>query len=123
MVKESDILKFFMEDVDEILNNYEVGNPNYKPDVKKQLAEMKVERENTIKEHVKKQAEYKDTMNKINMIMNHQGVQQQIDDQSKIIQQLTIDNNRLKEQVEYLNAKIKHLIMTQIELKKGGQSV
>jgi glycosyltransferase involved in cell wall biosynthesis len=119
IVKESDILKFFMEDVDEILNNYEVGNPNYKPDVKKQLAEMKVERDNKIKEHVKKQAEYKDTINKINMIMNPNGVQQQINDQTTIIQQLTFENNQLKEKVEYLNAKIKQLIMTQIELKRS----
>ena len=123
LVKETDILKFFMEDIDELLNKYEPGSPMYKPDVKKQLADMKIERENKIQEHIKKQTEYQDTMNKINMLMNPQGLQQQINDQTTIIQQLTFENNQLKEKVEYLNAKIKQLITSQIEFKKSEKSV
>jgi len=122
LVKETDILKFFMEDIDTLLDNYDPGKPDYKPDVKKQLAEIKIDRENKIQEHMKKQAEYQDTMNKINMIMNPQAAQQQINEQTMIIQQLMFENNQLKEQVEYLNGKIRQLIMSQIERKKEEQT-
>jgi glycosyltransferase involved in cell wall biosynthesis len=121
LVKEDDILKFFMEDVDSLLNNYDLGKPDNKPDVKKQLEEMSVERENQIQEHIKKQMEYQDTINKI-MLMNPQTAQQQINEQAQVIQQLTFENNQLKEQVEYLNNKIRQLIMSQIERKKEEQS-
>jgi hypothetical protein len=118
LVKETDILKFFMEDIDSLLDNYDPGKPDYKPDVKKQLAEIKIERENKIQEHMKKQAEYQDTMNKINMMINPQAIQEQINQQTMIIQQLMFENNQLKEQVNYLNGKIRQLIMSQIEKKK-----
>jgi glycosyltransferase involved in cell wall biosynthesis len=118
LVKETDILKFFMEDIDSLLDNYDPGRPDYKPDVKKQLAEIKIDRENKIQEHMKKQVEYQDTMHKINMLMNPQATQKQINEQTMIIQQLNFENNQLKEQVDYLNGKIRQLIMSQIERKK-----
>lgn len=118
LVKEPDILKFFMEDICSLLDNYDPGKPEYKPDVKKQLEEIKIDRENKIQEHMKKQAEYQDTLSKINMIMNPQAAQQQINEQTNFIQRLTIENNQLKEQVEYLNGKIRQLIMSQIDRKK-----
>lgn len=118
IIKESNILKFFIEDIDNLLENYEPGKPDYKLDVTKQLAEIRVDREKKQIEHIKKQAEYKDTLNKLNMIMNHNSAQQQINDQSTIIQQLMLENNHLKEQNEYLNNKIKQLILSQIERKK-----
>ena len=40
---------------------------------------------------MKKQAEYQDTIHKINMLMNPDGLQQQINNQTTIIQQLTFD--------------------------------
>jgi hypothetical protein len=67
---------------------------------------------------MKKQAEYQDTMHKINMLMNPQATQKQINEQTMIIQQLKFENNQLKEQVDYLNGKIRQLIMSQIERKK-----
>ncbi len=121
IVKESDILTFFMDEVDLLLDNYEFGKPKYKPDVVKQLAEMKIERETKIQEHIKKQTEYENSINKINMMMNPQIAQQKINDQSVIIQQLTFENGQLKEQVDYLNNKIKQLILSQIEKKKEQQ--
>ena len=112
-----------MEDIDELLNNYEVGKPHYKPDVTKQLAEIKIERENQIKEHIKKQTEYQETMSKLNMIINPQATQQKIDEQTSIIQQLLFENNQLKEQVEYLNNKIKQLINAKLEKLKEQKNI
>lgn len=121
IVKEPDILKFFMEDIDPLLENYEPGRPDNKPDVTKQLAELKVEREQKMQEYIKQQNDYQNTLNKINMIMSPQALQQQVNEQQKTIQYLTTENNELKEKVDYLNNKIKQLIMLQIEKKKEEQ--
>jgi len=117
-VKEKDILKFFMEDIDNLLKNYEPGNPNNKPDVKKQLEEIKLERENKIKELAKQKADYDETILKINNIMNPQILQQKINEQSVIIQQLMFENNQLKNNVTYLNDKIKTLLSQIFEERK-----
>jgi len=122
IVKEDDILKFFMEDIDDLLNNYEPGKPDYKPDVTKQLSEIKTDRENKIKEHIKKQTEYNETMAKINMMMNPEASQKKINEQSMIIQELMFENSQLKEQVEYLNNKIKQLIAAQLQKLKEEKS-
>jgi hypothetical protein len=121
IVKEPDILKFFMEDIDPLLENYEPGRPDNKPDVTKQLAELKVEREQKIQEYIKQQNDYQNTLNKISMIMSPQALQQQVNEQQMMIQNLTTENNELKEKVDYLNNKIKQLIMLQIEKKKEEQ--
>jgi glycosyltransferase involved in cell wall biosynthesis len=96
LVLEPEILKFFMEDIDILLNDYEVGKPDYKPDVKRQLAEIKIKRENKNKEIMKQQAEYNEAIQKISMISNPLVAQQRINEQSMIIQQLMFENNKLK---------------------------
>ena len=123
LVKEPEILKFFMEDIDNLLENYELGNPDYKPDVKKQLASMKIDRENKMQEMMKKQSEYQETLHKINMMSNPEAIQNQINQQSLMIQQLLFENNSLKEQVEYLNNKIKQLVTAQIEKRKEDKKI
>ena len=77
LVKEPEILKFFMEDIDELLENYVPGKPENKPDVTKQLKEIKSNRENAMKEHLQKQQEYHDTMNKIQFLMQNPNPNQQ----------------------------------------------
>jgi hypothetical protein len=123
LVKEPEILKFFMEDIDKLLENYEPGNPDNKPDVKKQLASMKIDRENKMQEMMKKQSEYQETLHKINMMSNPEAIQNQINQQSLMIQQLLFENNNLKEQVEYLNNKIKQLVTAQIEKRKEDKKI
>ena len=112
-----------MEDIDNLLENYELGNPDYKPDVKKKLASMKIDRENKMQEMMKKQSEYQETLHKINMMSNPEAIQNQINQQSLMIQQLLFENNSLKEQVEYLNNKIKQLVTAQIEKRKEDKKI
>ena len=50
MSKEAKIKKFFMEDIDELLLNYSPGEPRMKPDVVKQIHDLKVQREQQAKE-------------------------------------------------------------------------
>lgn len=52
--QEASIKKFFMEDVDQLLANYEPGNPKMKPDVIKQIAEIEESREKLIREEMAK---------------------------------------------------------------------
>jgi glycosyltransferase involved in cell wall biosynthesis len=117
IVKEPEILNFFMEDVDKLLNNYEPGKPENKPDVTKQLMEIKATRENMIKDHMQKQMEYQDTMQKIQTFNNPETAQNRINDLSIIIQELNIENNQLKEKVKYLEDKVKQIIVEQIQKK------
>lgn len=119
-VKEPDVLKFFMEDIDSLLNNYHPGDVKNKPDVVKQLEVIKEDRNKMVNEQIKKQMEYQDTMNKINSLMQPQPI---MNDQSQIIQQLINENNQLKQQVEYLNNKVKQLIQMQIDKRKEEKPI
>jgi glycosyltransferase involved in cell wall biosynthesis len=115
IVKEPDILKFFMEDIDVLLNNYEPGKPQYKEDVNRQIDKIREDRQQMMEEHMRQQQEYQDTINKITLLTNPQVYQQKIDEQSAMIQQLTNENEQLKKHIEYLNGKIKELITIQIQ--------
>ena len=46
----------------------------------------------------------------------------QLNEQSVVIQQLTAENNKLKEQVSYLNNKITQLIKEQLEKRKDEKN-
>ena len=52
--KETTIKKFFMEDIDPLLEKYEPGDPKMKPDVLKQIAEIEKEREKIIQAEMEK---------------------------------------------------------------------
>ena len=123
LVKEPEILKFFMEDIDKLLESYDPGAPKHKPDVTKQLIEIKEGREKMMKEHMEKQMQYQDTMNKLNMINNPQAVQNKINEQSFIIQQLSNENNQLKDKVKYLEDKIKQLINEKIQERMKDKQI
>ena len=112
-----------MEDIDSLLDAYDPGKPQHKPDVTKQLAEIKESRENMIKEHMEKQMQYQDTMNKIAMMSNPQVFQQKINEQSYIIQQLSMENGQLQEKVKYLEDKIKQLITEKIQEKMKDKHI
>jgi glycosyltransferase involved in cell wall biosynthesis len=118
MVKELDVLRFFMEDINKLLDNYEPGLPQNKPDVTKQIAQMQETREKMIQEHEKKQTDYNNLMNKFANV-NPQMAQGKIDNLTFIVQELTMENNQLKEKVKYLEDKMKLLIMEQIQFKKN----
>jgi hypothetical protein len=117
-VKEEDLRNFFMNDIDNLLKTYEPGRPENKPDVLKQLDEIKQQREEMMVEHQRKQQEYQDTINKVNQMYGQQGNQQIIDQMSIIIQEVTMENKLLKDKVKYLEDKIRQIIKEQIEKSK-----
>lgn len=50
---EENIKKFFLEDIDEMLQNYQPGSPEMKPDVLKQMAEIEETRKKMNQQHQK----------------------------------------------------------------------
>ena len=124
-VKEQDLKQFFMYDVDDLLKVYEPGKVENKPDVLKQLDEIKQKREDMIEEHKKKQIEYQETINKINqiygqpinqnIIVNHEN---KINEMTTIMQELTMENKLLTDKVKYLEDKIRQIVKEQIEKSK-----
>jgi len=106
-VKEHDIYRFFMNDIDDLLNNYDPGNPSNKPDVLKQIDEITIERERKIIEH----HHWSNSVFTKNM-------QNEMNQMNLYMQELTMENNVLKEKNSYLENKITKLIQDLIELKK-----
>ena len=96
-VKELDVLKFFMEDIDKELDTYQPGRPENKPDVIKQIDDLKIQREK--------------------MELQHQQQQliQKLNEFNQTIQTLTDENTQLKEKVTYLEDKMKQLISEKIQ--------
>jgi hypothetical protein len=71
-----------------------------------------------MQEHIKKQQEYDDMIKKLNMYSNPQLFQQQLVEQRNTIENLTSENSKLKEKIEYLENKMKQFIALQIEKRK-----
>jgi hypothetical protein len=117
LVKDAGILKFFMEDIDPLLDAYEPGRPEHKPDVTKQLIELRAQREKMMAEQTKKQAEYQETMNKMQVANNPAAIQNKFNEMSGIIQNLTVENGKLTDKVKYLEDKMKQLINERIQEK------
>ena len=107
-VKETKILSFFMEGIDKALETYEIGSPEHKPDVIKQLAEIKITRDKLMQEQMRKQKELE-----LNPVI--QAAQQKLNEMGGVIQELTNENNKLKDKVKYLEEKMRQLITEQIQ--------
>jgi glycosyltransferase involved in cell wall biosynthesis len=99
-IKEPELVKFYMNDIDVMLEQYTQGKPENKPDVIKQLEDMNRTREKLVLEYQLQQTQQQ----------AHQYIQQmQIQ-----LSQLLMENNHLKEKNEYLENKIKSIITKQI---------
>jgi hypothetical protein len=116
-VKEHDVLKFFMEDIDTLLDNYDPGKPINKPDVTKQLAEIKKDREQKMQEQIKQHNEYKNLIETLSF--NPQQAKQTISELTNQLLFLTNENNEMRGKIKYLEEKIKQLITEKIQEKKS----
>jgi glycosyltransferase involved in cell wall biosynthesis len=114
LIKDEEILNFFMVDIDKLLESYEPGDLKYKPDVTKELKKIREKREKLIKEQIEKQIEYQNSIN-----LNPQILQQKLNEQTQIINQLYLENNQLNEKIKYLENTIKKLIDNKIQEKKN----
>ena len=101
-VKEPNVLKFFMEDIDDKLNNYDPGKTEHKKDVTKQLANIKVERDKMIQEHIKKETEYNETMTAIHMLTNPQFLYNRVSELDTLAKQFIEKNKFLEDKIRTL---------------------
>jgi glycosyltransferase involved in cell wall biosynthesis len=106
-IKDQVMKQFYMEDVDDLLETYEPGRPEYKPDVLKQTEELKQKRIQAQQQQQQQQLSRPDQM-----LLN------KIREQDDMIRLLSAVNKEYLEKVQYLEAKIKQLIDRQIELMK-----
>lgn len=122
MISDTNILTFFMEEIDGILECYEPGRPENKPDVIKELETIRKRRETLIKEEMDKQNKYNETINLISMMSDPKILQQKVNEQSSIIQQLTIKNTQLEDKVNYLEKKLFQCMNENIRYKNENKN-
>ena len=102
-VKESDILQFFMVDIDPLLERYNPGKPEHKPDVQVQIAEMTQKREQMQYEH---------------------HIQQLTSQYEARLSQITLENVHLQEKITYLERKISTVIQEKIaSIKQNKENI
>jgi len=115
-VKEQDIRDFFMNNIDSLLEIYEPGRPENKPDVMKQLEELRIHREKMAREQQEQQQQ----------LTNHPmfvQMQNKMNEMGVMIQELTMENQVLKNKNEYLDNKIRQIIQDMIQVKKENKKL
>ena len=101
-VKEHDILQFFMKDIDNLLEKYQPGKPENKPDVLKQIEDIKKHKENMILQQEKKiEMEYKKIFNTTNEIH-----EKQINEITILLEELRLENIFLRDKLKYIEDKM-----------------
>jgi glycosyltransferase involved in cell wall biosynthesis len=103
-VKEPDMKKFYMEDIEGLLEQYTPGNIENKPDVVKQLGEINKKREEMIES---------------NQLKNQLMAYSQMD---TIIKQQQQTISKQQEQIIYLEKKIRELITEKISNMKAANA-
>jgi hypothetical protein len=122
IVKEEDILKFFMEDIDLALAKYEPGSVQNKPDVTAQIKRITEERMKMIEDHNNKQREIQDIVNRLQIPANPQEMVNRIIEMSKTIENLSQENGKLKEKASYYEDKLRQLISEKVQQRANEKS-
>jgi glycosyltransferase involved in cell wall biosynthesis len=98
-IKDESIKTFFMTDIDNLLQKYEPGNIKYKPEVLKQIDELKEKRSTLIQQQMGNQLqELTVSNNKMNKIL---------EDNCKLVKILMRDNVEMKRRLSELENKIR----------------
>ena len=119
-VKEENIKKFFMEDIDEILNNYQPGHPENKPEVLKQIEVITKKREDMMKVQIGKQNQYNEILRSKKINAENGDPLKKINEMNIVLNELFAENNKLKDKVKYLEEKIRSIINEKIQEKKNN---
>ena len=107
-VKEPEILQFFMEDIDTLLEAYEPGDPKHKPDVLKQIEDIAKQREEAIRHHqIKQELIQRTNANPV--------LQTKMNELTIMLQELTMENSQLKDKVVYLENKLNQMIAERVQ--------
>ena len=119
-VKEEDIMKFFLEDIDKELDKYEQGKPEKKPEVLKQIQQINIKREEMIKEQRNKQIKFNEILHRNNIPLNNDLTKDpmtKINEMGIVINELLSENIKLIDKIKYLEEKITSIITEKIKEK------
>lgn len=113
IIKNEEILNFFMRDIDKKLDEYKPGSIENKPDVLIQLEEIKKQREKMMMEYnqqfINKQINLQTSINNIiglkSSMLNSSTLAIKFDELQNIILQLIEENNMLKHNLNFLEQK------------------
>jgi hypothetical protein len=111
-IKEEPLRLFFMEEVDELLRDYEPGRPEHKPEVLQQIEDLKEKRAFMMEEYQKQQ-----------QLEQQQQMIRKMNDMTILVQELTVENNLLKNKNKYLEDKMSSLIKLQIQERKKKENI
>jgi glycosyltransferase involved in cell wall biosynthesis len=114
-IRDDTILRFFMNDIDKLLDAYQPGRPENKPDVVKQIDILTKNRQQM-------EMQMQQMQQQMHAQMQHQVQEVKMQYESRIAQ-LTAENLTLKDKAEYLTKKMSDLIQKQIEQKKKFDEV
>ena len=88
-VKEEDLKKFYMETVDELLQNYQPGDPINKPDVLKQIKEIEEERKKMMQQQSNQSGKIVLNQNGKHIELNNEQIVQIMQKQQEQLQELS----------------------------------
>jgi len=126
--KEAGIKKFFMEEIDPLLEKYEPGHPKMKPDVLKQIAQIEKDRDKMMQEEMAKNGQIMMnepgkppvamTMPQIAELLSKQGemISKQTEMLSKQHEQIQIYERRIAE-LETINHRMQKVLLEKDLLK------
>jgi hypothetical protein len=115
--KEATIKKFFMEEIDPLLEKYEPGNPKMKPDVLKQIAQIEKDRDKMMQEEMAKSGQ---------IMMNQPGKPPVPMTMQQIAELLTKQNEQIQAyerriaELEGINGNLQKLLIEKSGLKDNA---
>ena len=108
-IKDDELRKFYMEDIDNLLENYEPGRPIMKPDVLEQMVKIEEKR----RKHAEQMAQQQMAQNSNKIVIQNPGQPPMVLDNQKILEILKQQQEMLKQKdTEIVNMK------KQLELNK-----
>lgn len=122
-VKEPDVKEFFMNSIDSMLASYEPGRPEHKPEVHRQMQELKQKREEAIENHQKMMQQQQRNIINSTPIEVAAAYEKKLSEQTQIIHSLMQENTQLATKVTYLESKIKEIIQKSIQQKTQSSNL
>lgn len=118
-IREPEIKKFFLEDIDEALDKYQEGDPIYKERVLEQMVSMTTKRNLVLRE--KELVTHKNTIEQLQSKLSNQMIlMQDVMRENTVLKE---ENGKVKEKVVYLEEKIKEVIQSKLSILKRGETL
>ena len=129
--KEAHIKQFFMEDINALLEKYDPGKPEMKPEVLEQIKRIQAEREKMMREQQSQQGEQPQKLminepGKPPRELNVQEIMEIMNKQMQDIQQLREENQNLKQFIQQLheeNQNLKQFIQQQTQQQTNTENM